>query len=285
MTPIIDTHQHLWHRDQFRLPWIEPGSVLDRDYTVADYLDEAQGLDIAMTVYMEVDVAEEQQADEAAWAVDMCRNTTHPTVAAVVSGRPASPVFERYLSTALRAPEIVGLRQVLHGKSTPPGYCLQPAFIRGIQGLGERGLTFDLCMRAAELPDAAMLIDECPETEFVLDHCGNPQILEADQSAWMRDIAMVAERPNVVCKISGILASARPGQWTATTIAPFVNRCVEVFGHDRVLFGGDWPVCWLAASLEEWVTALREVVSGWSPEDRRKLFYSNAMRVYRLGEP
>ena len=55
------------------------------------------------------------------------------------------------------------------------------------------------------------------------------------------------------------------------------------FGPDRVVFGGDWPVCTLGAPLAAWVKALREVVRG--PEaraDQRKLFHDNAVRVYRL---
>src|SRR5690349_16708786 len=129
MIPIIDTHQHLWNREQFRLSWIEPGSVLDRDYSVHDYQAETSGLNVAMTVYMEVDVDEEDQKKEAVWAVDMCRSTDHPMVAAVISGRPASPQFAEYLESVAMEPEVAGVRQVLHGSSTPAGFCLQPSFI------------------------------------------------------------------------------------------------------------------------------------------------------------
>ena len=46
------------------------------------------------------------------------------------------------------------LRQVLHGSSTPSGYCLETEFVRGIRLLGELGLSFDLCMRREDLGDA-----------------------------------------------------------------------------------------------------------------------------------
>lgn len=284
MIPIIDTHQHLWSREQFRLSWIERGSVLDRDYSISDYQAETSGLNVAMTVYMEVDVDEEDQKKEAVWAVDMCRNTDHPMVAAVISGRPASPRFAEYLDAVAMEPEVAGVRQVLHGNSTPPGFCLQPSFIEGIRQLGDRGLSFDLCMRSGELLDAAKLADACPNTRFILDHCGNPQVLDSDRTDWFRDIEELARRQHVVCKISGIVASARPGEWMPQTLAPFVTRCAEVFGPDRILFGGDWPVCRLTATLREWIEALKEIVQDWRPEERRKLFFDNALRIYRLGE-
>ena len=44
---------------------------------------------------------------------------------------------------------------------------------------------------------------------------------------------------------------------------------LEVFGPDRVMFGGDWPVCTLAATYAEWVAALKEIVKGRRPRNRR----------------
>ena len=152
---LIDTHQHLWRREQFRLPWIEAGSVLDRDYMVEDYASETEGLGVAKTVYMEVDVAEEQQAAEAEWVTGMCLRSDNTMAGAVIGGRPASPEFVHYLDRVVTTPEIKGVRQVLHGASTPRGFCLQPAFVEGVRLLGERGLSFDLCMRAPEIGRAS----------------------------------------------------------------------------------------------------------------------------------
>ena len=89
-------------------------------------------------------------------------------------------------------------------------------------------------------------------------------------------------RPNIVCKISGIVASARPGAWTPDDLAPIIRHCLAVFGPDRVMFGSDWPVCTLAASYRQWVEALRSVVSDRSEAENRKLFHDNAERFYAL---
>jgi len=91
----------------------------------------------------------------------------------------------------------------------------------------------------------------------------------------------LGENDNVVCKISGIVARAPEG-WTAETLAPTVNHCIESFGVDGVVFGGDWPVCTLVAGLDEWVAAMRQIIAGRSEADQQKILHDNAVRLYGL---
>ena len=174
---------------------------------------------------------------------------------------------------------------MLHVESTPPGYCLQPAFLKGVRLLGELGLSYDMCVRAAELPNYAKLAADCPNTRFILDHCGNPsaKFTAAQSEQWKKDLALVAARPNVVCKVSGFLANGyEPGKWTAETIAPVVNHVQDTFGPDRVMFGGDWPVVLAAGSYKDWLTALRQVISNRPEAQQRKLLHDNAAKFYGI---
>ncbi len=280
--PIIDTHQHLWDVNKFKLAWLEPKSPLNRCYLPADFAQEAEGLNIIKTIYMEVDVVEEQQAEEARWVLDLCDHDKAKPCAAVISGRPASEGFGKYLDEFRDRKALKGVRRVLHAPSTPPGTCLDSKFVAGMHLLGDRGLTFDLCIKPGELPNVAKLLDQCKDTQFILDHCGNPSLKDASLSPWKDDLARVAERKNVVCKVSGFIATATKGEWKPRDLAPIINTVLDTFGPDRVMFGGDWPVCTSGASLREWVTALREVVAGRPEAERRKLFHDNAVRVYRL---
>jgi L-fuconolactonase len=182
------------------------------------------------------------------------------------------------------SPYVKGVRQVLHAPREPRGLCLEKQFVKSVQLLGELGLSYDLCMRNTELEDGAKLIDACPATRFILDHCGNADVQSRDQAAWRRGIATVAARKNVICKISGIIASAKPDAWTAADLAPIIRTTIAEFGPGRVIFGGDWPVCTLAASYRQWVEALREILREikMDPADQRKLFYDNAVKFYQL---
>jgi L-fuconolactonase len=280
---IYDTHVHLWDRKRFHLAWLAGAPSLNRDFSWGDYKKATGGWNIVKAIYMEVDVDPAQQALEAATVAEFCRRGDTELVAAVISGRPAADDFAEYIRPLAKQTVIKGVRQVLHGPTTPRGYCLDRRFIRGIQLLGELGLSFDLCMRSAELADGVKLAEACPGTQFILDHCGNADVFAADLTPWKRDIAGLARKPNVSCKVSGIIASTKGRTWRPADLAPIVNHVMGEFGPDRVVFGGDWPVCTLGAPLAEWIQALRELVSQRSYDEQRKLFHDNAQRIYRLG--
>jgi L-fuconolactonase len=285
MLPIIDTHQHLWDLTQFDIPWLKGGGPLSRNHVLSDYEREAQGLNIVQTVYMEVDVAPADRIREAETVLALCHQPHTPLAGAVIGGNPLDKDFKAYVERFVHDKHFKGVRQVLHG-GQERGTCLLPPFVSSMDLLGEHNLIYDLCMRPDEIADGAKLARQCPHTRFVLDHCGNPDIYAASDSPerlqWQRDMAELAQCPNVVCKISGIVAQVRQGVKPAEDLAPLVNHCVQVFGHDRVMFASDWPVCTLGASLADWVHALQTITQAWSDTDRRNLFHDNAERFYAL---
>jgi predicted TIM-barrel fold metal-dependent hydrolase len=285
MIPIIDTHQHLWDLKKFKLAWVKEGDELAHSHTPVEYAEATKGLNVVKAVYMEVDVVPEQQQAEADYLVELCKSGKTPTVAAVVSGRPASESFEKYVRPFKDSPYIKGIRQVIHVDTTPAGYCLKKEFIKGVQLLGDLGLSYDICIRPGELGDAAKLVDACLGTRFILDHCGNGNVKAsaADRAQWKKDMEALGKKKNLVAKVSGIVASADRGKWSADDLAPLVNHTIECFGWDRVMFGGDWPVCTLAATYKQWVDALKEIVKDRTEVERKKLFHDNAAKFYGLG--
>ncbi|HLJ54743.1 MAG TPA: amidohydrolase family protein [Chthonomonadaceae bacterium] len=280
--PIIDTHQHLWDFAGFRPPWLEGSPKLNKSHTMEDYLRAVHGMNVVKTVYMEVDLTVEDQLREAEYVEEICREGKTPMRAAVVSCRPGKPGFDGYSRAVHAMPHVCGFRQVLHGADTPPGYCLHPEFVRDIQHMGRLGMCFDLCVRPGELTDAAKLADACPDVRFVLDHCGNGSARNPEQARWARDISAIAQRPNVVCKISGIVRTVQPGWDRVAELRPIVLHCIEAFGIDRCMFAGDWPVCTLGAPLADWIACLKAIAAGSSAADQRKLFHDNAAIFYRI---
>lgn len=283
--PIIDTHQHLWDLDRLRPPWLEgKGPPLERSYRPEAYQAAALGLGVLKAVYMEIDVAPLDQAAEAEQVLALIRRPEPPTVAAVISAGPATEAFPSYISRFRGNPAVKGVRQILNADGVPPGFCLDPKFVGGLRLLGDLGLHFDLCMRPGELADGARLAGLCPDTRFILDHCGNPRLkaFGAEREAWKRGIDRLAGETNVTCKISGIIAGVIKGSWGPEILAPVIDHCLDAFGPDRVVFGSDWPVCLLGAPLSAWVGALQEIVRNRPLEDRRKLLHDNASRIYGL---
>ena len=210
---IIDTHQHLWDLSQIQPPWLDAASAtLRQSYTNADYAKAIAGLNVR-SVYMEVDVAPRDHVREADMVVAQCRAANTPMIAATIGGRPDAPDFQQYVERYAKSGPVKGLRQVLHVASTPPGHCLRDDFVRGVRLLGKHRLNFELTMRPTELLDGAKLTERCPDTSFVVDHCGNgdpkafnPRLApEMKRSCtadeWRRGMDALAKRPNVVCKI------------------------------------------------------------------------------------
>ncbi|MBT3346224.1 MAG: amidohydrolase family protein [Gemmatimonadetes bacterium] len=296
MHPILDTHQHLWDLSRFDLPWVEGAGILNRSFLPEDYATAVEGLAVDGTVYMEVDVSPDQSAAEADYVSQLCADESQLMRAAVVGGRPGQAGFSDVVVRCADNPHIRGIRQVLHIPDTPRGTCLEGAYIEDIRALGKADLSFDVCLRPTEICDAVALAEACPDTLLILDHCGNadPHIVATNgddldeenpfshtAAQWLADMDALGRKSNVVCKVSGIVARVQTG-WTAETLAPTVNHCLDSFGPDRVVFGGDWPVCTLGASYAEWASALRQIISARPDEEQRKLLADNAARIYKV---
>ncbi len=297
MLSMIDTHQHLWDLEQFSLSWLqwEGMDPLRKSYLVSDYVEATATCGVSRTVYMEVDVVPEQRTEEANYVIGLCESDDNTMAGAVIGGGLGEDGFRTYIDQFKDNDYIKGVRHVLHPPETKPGTCLQKGIVKDVQYLGSIGKSFGICMRPKELSDAIKLVEQCPETLFILDHCGigNVQIvngtLEHDpanpfshtKEQWMHDVAVLGEHEHVVCKISGAVESAPP-EWEPDTLATVVNHCLDSFGPDRVVSAGNWPVCTLAASFADWASALREIISDRPQGDQQKLLSGNAKRIYRL---
>jgi len=113
----------------------------------------------------------------------------------------------------------------------------------------------------------------------VIDHGAKPHIQQARLDPWADDMAALARRSNVVCKLSGLVTEAGP-DWSVAQLEPYVRHLVELFGPDRLLWGSDWPVVELACSYDAWIEASERLLAPLSPAARTAIFGANAARVY-----
>ena len=86
--------------------------------------------------------------------------------------------------------------------------------------IGARGLPFDMCFLARQLPIALELARACEDTQFVLDHCGIPDIAGGGVEPWRAASARSPAMPNVVAKLSGVYAYVAPGAASLETVRP-----------------------------------------------------------------
>jgi L-fuconolactonase len=277
--PIVDAHVHLWDPRRFRMPWIDDNDHLRRPFGLTEFAQHAGPLPIEAVIYVQVDVTPAYGLLEARWAVQQ-----DDLVAGVVAWAPMEDgdTVASYVQALVElGARIKGVRRLLQSESNPD-FLVAPDLVKGLRLLPEYGLSFDICIRHHQLARTIDMVRACPETQFVLDHLAKPDVQAGLVEPWREHMAELAEFPNVACKLSGLVTEADHARWTVEDLAPYVSHVMSVFGEDRVLFGGDWPVVTLAASYQQWVESLDRLTSNLSPSAKRKLWADNARRLYRL---
>ena len=284
LLPIVDAHVHLWNPEQFSMPWLADIPRLNRPYGLQDYREQTQGLPIIVMVYVEVGVEAQEALREAHYVAGLARE--EPRLQAIVAAAPVErgvAVREHLASLVAISPLIKGVRRNLQDEAEPD-FCLHPDFVAGVRLLAEYNLSFDLCIKHWQLPYVTELVRRCPDTAFILDHLGKPGIKQQLLDPWQVDLRALAELPNVVCKISGMVTEADHEGWQPTDLEPFINVVLDAFGEERVLFGSDWPVALLASPYHRWYETLEALTAGLPVSARRKLWAGNAQRFYRVRE-
>jgi predicted TIM-barrel fold metal-dependent hydrolase len=277
---ILDTHLHIVDQSALAYPWLSGAPALNRDFRYEEYAREARRVGIAASLHMEVDVAAEDIEKETDYVSGLAKQPGNAIVGAISACRPEDQGFAAFLERQKANPFVKGFRRVLH--VVPDDVSESPLFRENVKRLAGIGLTFDLCVLPRQIPLAIELIDLAPDVQFILDHCGVPDIKGGALHPWREHMSEIAKRPNAVGKISGVVAYADPDSWTLETLKPYVEHTIGVFGWDRVVWGSDWPVCTLGGGLSTWVAATHALTKGASAEEKAKLLSGNAKRIWRL---
>lgn len=280
MVPLIDTHQHLLYRDRFDYLWIRDVPALKKSFTLEDYAGLTKESGIEAALFMEVDVAENDAAKEAIYFIEQAESEAHSLCGVIASARPENADFEAYLDR-IDSPRLKGIRRVLH--VVDDSVSQSQTFRRNLQKLGQRNIPFDLCILPPQHPVGLELVDACPNTRFVLDHCGNPNISDPSQlESWRATLKQFAEREHVSAKLSGIVASGPAGQVAIDIVRPYLDATLEAFGPERLVWGSDWPVCTLTTSLPDWIQIFRLWLAQLSETEQAQIAHRNAQRIYQI---
>ena len=247
--PIVDTHAHYWDPQRVSYPWLASVPALNRTFLPEDYSAATKTANVGKMVFVECCCEPSQSLKEVEWISELAvREIRLQGIVAQASVERGAQVREE-LAALAKFPLVKGVRRNVEGEADA-NFCLRPDFVAGVRALAEFHFTFDICVKHHQLPAAIELVRRCPEVGFVLDHCGKPAIRDGQLNPWGQHLRELAALPNVACKISGLLTEANPVRCSAPDLQPYVRHALDCFGFDRVLFGGDWPVCQLATSYE-----------------------------------
>ncbi|MEV8249570.1 amidohydrolase family protein [Microbacterium sp. NPDC076768] len=239
---VLDSHLHLWDPEVLTYTWLEgPLAFLFAEGEISH-----ARVALATTeksVFVQAETVADDYLDEVRWVANLA---SQAGVVGIVGGirldRGAGTVAD--LEALIEEPLVVGVRHNLQGETD--GLAVSAAFVTGAREVATRGLTFDACVRANQLPDIARLAAAVPELRLVLDHLGKPAVGTAAAPLaptveWARDLAELARHPNAFCKLSGLPGEAG-GDWSAKQLEPFLDVAADAFGVERLMWGSDWPV-------------------------------------------
>jgi len=281
--PVIDTHLHLWDPAHLRYAWLDPIPLLNRRYDVDDFRRACGPVQVEQMVFLQCECDFTQFMDEANWVTAQAQ--IDPRLTGIVPWAPLErgDAARPDLAQLAANPLIKGIRRIIQFEPDQE-FCLRPDFVKGVQALPEYGLHFEICIAHPQLANALKLVAQCPNTQFILDHIGKPDIKQHRYEPWMQELKQLAGFPNVWCKLSGLVTEADQAHWTPADLQPYIEHVINCFGFGRVMYGGDWPVAFQAAEYPRWVETLAEAVSGsgCSDTELRQLFHDNATTFYRL---
>jgi L-fuconolactonase len=275
---IVDAHQHFWDPAVADYPWLtDEVEPLRRRFGP----DDLEPLLDAHGVRGTVLVQARGSLDETRMLLEVADAT--PFVLGVVGWIDLSaPDVDRMLVDL--DGKLVGIRHQVHDEADP-AWLLRDDVQRGIAAAGAAGLVFDLLVRVPQLAAAFETARRHPEVRFVVDHLGKPAVRARSTDDWSAALASLADLPNVVCKLSGLVTEADWDAWTEAELAPYYRRALAWFGADRCMFGSDWPVCILAADYGSVLALLLHAIDDLSEEERVRVLGGTAAQTYGLRPP
>ena len=275
---IVDAHVHFWDPSVLRYPWLEGLPSLDRPFLPAAYTSATSGIPIESMMLVEANCLPHQTLGEADFFEEAAGLDSRVAGIVAFASLTTPAELDVTLDALAARPRVKGIRHNIQGEAA--GFCTRPSFVDGVRKVGARGLTFDLCATHDQLRDVVELVRLCPDTRFVLDHCGKPAIRDRRLDPWRTDIADLAECANVWCKLSGLVTEASPTEWREADLVPYASHVVERFGTERVMYGSDWPVLTLTADYAAWFRFTEWLTNGWSDAEQRAFYRGNALRAY-----
>jgi L-fuconolactonase len=311
--PIIDPHHHLWQRGR------------GFDYVLADlWADTESGHNIEKTVFVECRASYRESGPEhlrplgeTEFVVDIAEESAKgdgAEIAGIVGH--ADLTLGAAVEEVLSAHESLGrgrFRGIRHAGAhaehpdalmipgrAPAGLYADERFREGIKALGQLGYTYDTWHYHYQNREFADLAAAAPGTTMILDHFGTPLGVgpyegqrEEIFAQWKQDIALIAERENVVAKLGGLAMPDNGFGWnrreTPATSDELVEaqrryylHTIECFGPERCMFESNFPVDKFSISYPVLWNALKKIAADFSEDEKQAMFYGTAARVYRL---
>jgi L-fuconolactonase len=277
--PLIDSHLHQWDLAACEYAWITPAvGILNRTHTLAEVAAERSAAGVTGAVLVQ---SANTRCDTDSMLAAMA---AHPWVAGVVGWTDLTrgAAVEADAAELAADRRIVGIRHLNHDEPDPD-WLVRPDVLDGLRAVARLSLAFEVvAIWPLHLDHVPTLAEAVPDLRIVVDHLAKPPIASGDLSGWRASTARAAAHPNVVAKVSGLDTAAGSPDWTPDHLRPAFEAALELFGADRLMYGGDWPVSRLGGGYTRQHAAFETLTASLSPDERAAIRAGTATRVYGL---
>lgn len=257
---MIDAHVHVWRLGENGCAWPTADlPAIHHDFDLADYRAAGgEGVDGVLLVQSQEDAADTE------WLLGL----PDALIGGVVGWIDLEAWDAADRIEALGGhPMLRALRPMVQDRDAAWYDRIDDATLAAMAG---SDLVLEALVRPHHLASLERLATRRPGLTIVIDHAAKPDLCDFD--SWKHAIDSIARLPHVHCKLSGLVTED-------VAIADVFAVIWRAFGPERLIWGSDWPVVNLAASLGEWLEIAQSLVpAGYRPA----VFADNARRVYRL---
>jgi len=249
---------------------------LRRDFLVDDLQATTAEVGVTGTIVVET----ERSIEETLWLSQVA--ATNDLICGVVGWVPlTSPAIVSELERVASLPKVKAVRHPIHDESDDH-FVIRDDFNRGIAALKQFDLRYDILIFEKHLPQTIQFVDRHPHQVFILDHVAKPRIRDGVLSPWEENLRELGRRPNVYCKISGMVTEADWHTWSNAGLFPYIETVLEAFTPERLMFGSDWPVVTLASTYQRWIGTVRAAIAQLSATEREWILSRTAIEAYGL---
>ena len=290
----IDAHHHLWDLEKVNYPWLmakgerrffgDP-SKIQRNYLWREFSNDAMNHGFQGSVHIQVGAND--PLEEAKWVDTINRQTKCWPIAQVAFADLADKDLEHYLDELLKLKTVKGIRQIIgtapeeNSLSNINKLLSNPKFLKGLNIICERKLTFDLQLIPELMELISPILKKVPNLDIVLCHAGSPyNRTKMGLEDWSDRLKDLSNQSNIFCKLSGL--GMFDHNWTKNTISPIVQTVLNQFGAERVMFGSNFPVDSITSSYNELISAYEEIFENYTAEDQAKVFGLTAKHFYSI---
>jgi L-fuconolactonase len=277
--PIVDTHIHLFDPTRPQgAPYAGPRGAAPQVALPGRYRKLAEPLGVVGAIKIEAS----PWVEDNLWVLQVAQNDTL-IVGVVGNLQPEKPEFPEYLARYHKNPLFRGIRYGNLWNYNLSEQIENPTFIEGLRLLAQADLVLDTANPDIDLLEGVVRVtDKVPDLRVVIDHLPKMEPTPSTQAVYDNLLAELRQRANVFVKLSSVIHRVN-GQ-LSTDLASHrerLDRLMDVFGEDRVLFGSDWPNSDGVAPLDGVVSIVKAYFMTKPRSVTEKYFWKNSVAAYK----